>query len=229
MEKRILIVEDDKDLLELLDYTLVKEGYLVDRAESGSVALQKLNTFKPDLLLLDIMLPEMSGLEVCKTIKKEPKYKNIAVIILTARGREADRVAGLELGADDYMSKPFSLKELVLRIKAVLARLGRGKEELISAGPLTIDKQQHLVYKNGKKANLTFTQFKILSLLVARPGKVYSRSELLDVIWGEDVVVSDRAVDVQIKRLKDRLKEELGVDGIILTVRGVGYKFEIDN
>ena len=228
MSTRVLIVEDDQDLLHLLEYALVKEGFLVTRAETGSQALKKLPTFKPDLVLLDLMLPEMSGLEICKVIKSKPLYKEIAVIILTARGREPDKVAGFELGADDYITKPFSLKELVLRIKAVLSRIQPGTGLINEIGGLSVNNQQHLVFKNGKKANLTYTQFKILSTLVSRVGKVFSRNELLDLIWGQDVVVSDRAVDVQIKRLKDRLRQDLGVDSLIQTVRGVGYKVETE-
>jgi len=228
MNTKVLLVEDDRDLLDLLEYTLVKEGYLVTRAETGSQALAKLPTFKPDLVLLDLMLPEMSGLEICKLIKSKPLYKEIAVIILTARGMESDKVTGLELGADDYVTKPFSLKELSLRIKTVLSRTLPATGLLREIGGLTIDGQQHLVFKNGKRANLTYTQFKILSTLASRIGKVFSRSELLDLVWGQDVFVSDRAVDVQIKRLKDRLKQDLGVEGLIQTVRGVGYKVETE-
>ena len=226
MEKRILIVEDEQELQELLEYTLVKEGYLVTTAGKGSEVLNRIEAFKPDLVLLDLMLPELSGYELCRKIETDPNLRGLAVIILTAKGTETDRITGFELGADDYVTKPFSLKELILRIKSILSRTERGKGAILSVGGVIIDNQQHLVFKNGKKAYLTFAQFKILSTLAAHKGRVFSRHQLLDLVWGEDVIVSDRAVDVQIKRLKDRLRQELGAENLIQTVRGVGYKIE---
>ncbi|MCI0530711.1 MAG: response regulator [candidate division Zixibacteria bacterium] len=228
MDQRILIVEDEADLNELLEYTLTKEGFIVFCAKNASSALDAMANFKPDLVLLDLMLPDMYGLEICKVIKKEPKYKNIAVIILTARGMEADKVAGFDLGADDYVTKPFSTKELIMRIKAVLSRTARNVQSVVSAGDLTIDNQQHLVYRNQKKSYLTPTQFKILNVLLSHPGRVFSRNEILDRIWGQDIAVVDRAIDVQVKRLRDKLKLDLGVERLIRTVRGAGYKFDLD-
>ncbi len=219
---RILVIEDEQDLADLLAYNLKSEGHHVSLFRSGAAALSALRDEGADLVLLDLMLPDISGAEVARMVRLEPSTRRIPIIIVTARGEEADRVRGLELGADDYVVKPFSVKELLLRVKAVLRRL----EEPPTTGPLhagdiTLDIERHEVKVKGALVVLTALEFKLLRTFLERPGRVQTRESLLSNVWGIDVEVTTRTVDTHIKRLR----EKLGPAGDVLeTVRGVGYK-----
>lgn len=223
----ILMVEDDENIQELVAYNLHKAGWAVEAAGDGEVGLAFALKHVPDLILLDLMLPGMDGLEVCRKIKA--KKPEIPIIMLTAKGEETDIIVGLEMGADDYMVKPFSPKVLVARIKAVLRR-GAAVEEaecgkIIVRGELSINPQKHQVKISDKKVDLTDTEYRLIRYLSERPGWVFTRNQIIDAVRGEDAVVTDRAVDVQIVGLR----KKLGVAGdLIETVRGVGYRFRED-
>src|SRR3990167_8226260 len=228
MEKqRILIIEDDKHISKLVKYNLEKAGYDATVTVTGEEAFEVLDKEQVDLIILDIMLPKMDGFEVCRSIKQESKFKNIPVVMLTAKGEEVDRIVGLELGADDYIVKPFSPRELVLRVKAVLKR-GHGGEEnegTITAGNIRIDLERSVVISNGKPLKLTATEFKLLVELIKAKGKVLSRDALLDNVRGTDYYVTDRTIDTHIRRLREKLGKSAKH---IETVRGFGYKFMED-
>ncbi len=224
--EKILIVEDEEDVLELVRYNLEKDGYLTDCATTGRAGLGKSKTGVPDLVLLDLMLPEIDGLEVCRLIKADPETAAIPVIMLTAKGTEADIVTGLEMGADDYITKPFSPRVLLARVKAVLRR--HDVPDQTDTTPLRIhdieiDPGRHRVLVRGKQVNLTSTEFNLLRFLAARPGWVFTRYQIVDAIHGNDYPVTDRSIDVQVVGLR----RKLGTAGkYIETVRGVGYRFE---
>jgi phosphate regulon transcriptional regulator PhoB len=221
--KRILIVEDEKDVVDLLSLNLRKVGgFFVSSVSDGSTALTKAREEKPDLVILDVMLPKMSGFEVCKVLKTDSATRNIPVLMLTAKAEEIDRIVGLELGADDYVVKPFSPREVILRIKAILRR-GSPEEtdEQLTAGAITIDPARHQVSVNGKAVNLTSLEFKLLRTLMQRRGRVQERDRLLNEVWGYESVIDTRTVDTHIRRLR----EKLGKAGdIVETVRGFGYR-----
>jgi len=224
-KEKILVIEDDKHISKLVKYNLEKTGYDCTIVEDGEKALDVLNKQGIDLILLDIMLPKMDGFEVCRLIKQDTKLKNIPIIMLTAKGEEVDRIVGLELGADDYVIKPFSPRELMLRIKAILKR---GKQEelpkdIIKRGTLIIDVPKHRVTVNNKEVELTPIEFKLLVTLIERKGRLQSRDRLLTDVWGIDAEIYTRTVDTHIKRLR----EKLGKAGdSIETVRGLGYRFK---
>jgi len=226
MNKNILVIEDEPDIRKNLEYNLGREGFKVFSVASLNDAEEKLqNNNDFSLLILDLMLPDGSGLDLCKKIKSEPKTENIPIIILTAKDDEVDKVVGFELGADDYVTKPFSVRELILRIKAVLKR-GQKKEDLVEVerkfGDLIIDVESHEVYVNNNQIDLTALEFRLLRQLVDRRGRVQSRDQLLEDVWGYSVEVTTRTVDTHIKRLR----EKLGPMGkYVQTIRGVGYKF----
>ena len=221
--KRILIVEDEKDVVDLLSLNLRKVGgFFVSSVFDGSTALTKAREEKPDLIILDVMLPKMSGLEVCKVLKTDSVTRNIPVLMLTAKAEEIDRIVGLELGADDYVVKPFSPREVILRIKAILRR-GSPEEtdEQLTAGAITIDPARHQVSVNGKAVNLTSLEFKLLRTLMQRRGRVQERDRLLNEVWGYESIIDTRTVDTHVRRLR----EKLGKAGdIVETVRGFGYR-----
>ncbi len=224
LTKTIAIIEDDNDILELIALHIQKAGFKAKKFTNGEAFFRYLKTDKPDLLILDLMLPDIDGLEICKTLRDKPETSKIPIIILTAKIDEIDRVIGLELGADDYVTKPFSPRELVARIKAVMRRI-YGKEEkheiLPIADMLTIDVNKMEVYVEGKKVDLTLTEFKILETLSKKPEWVFSREQLLNAIWGIGKSVTDRTIDVHITNLR----KKLGKAGkLIKSVRGVGYK-----
>ena len=222
--KRILIIEDDRDIVELVRYNLVNEGFQVAAAFDGNSGLATIKKTPPDLLLLDLMLPKMSGLEICREIRKEESLNRLPVLMLTARGDEADRVVGLEMGADDYVTKPFSPREMTLRVKGILRRIG-GKTapaEVLKFGDLTVDIAKHEVTIKGKVTELTATEFKLLTTLLERRGRVQSRDRLLTDVWGYEGEVDTRTVDTHMRRLRGKLGR--GAD-YIETVRGVGYRF----
>lgn len=222
--ERILIVDDEEDVLELVRYNLDKNGYKIDTATTGEQALAKAKTKLPDLIVLDLMLPGIDGLEVCKKLKNDVKTQNIPVIMLTAKGEETDIVTGLELGADDYVTKPFSPKVLVARIRRILQRpTARNLEKAsVKIHEMTIAPSRREVLIKNKPVELTFTEFNILYTLVKRPGIVFTRYQIVDSIHGEDYLVTDRAIDVQIVSLRKKLGT---YEKYIETVRGVGYRF----
>ncbi len=222
----VLVVEDDEDIQQLVEYNLLKEGFKVSVADSGEEGLRLARSERPDLLLLDLMLPGMDGLEVCRTLKRDPGAAGLAVIMLTAKGEEVDIVTGLELGADDYITKPFSPKVLLARVRAVLRRRGRPAREksaIIRVHGIAIDPGRHEVRVGDEPVDLTFTEFRLLQLLAARPGWVFTRYQIVNAIRGEDYVVTDRSVDVQVVGLR----KKLGAAGAYIeTVRGVGYRLK---
>ncbi|MGD0229267.1 MAG: response regulator transcription factor [Syntrophorhabdales bacterium] len=224
--RQIVVVEDEPDILELISLHLKKERFAVRGFLNGFGFLKYLETEKPSLVLLDLMLPDVDGFEICKQLKARLNHATIPLIIITARSEETDRVLGLELGADDYMVKPFSPRELVARVKAVLRRTARQEpeEERIAIGDvLTIDPQKYEVVVEGKRIDLTTTEFRILQLLASKSGWVFSREKILTHLWGTDKMVLDRTVDVHIKHLR----EKMGKGGaLIKNMRGIGYKLE---
>jgi len=225
-KEHILVVDDEADIRKLVEYNLAKEGYKIACAATGEEALKKARAAVPDLVILDLMLPGVDGLEVCRLLKSDSKTQRIPIVMLTAKGEESDIVAGLELGAADYVTKPFSPRVLVARVRAVLRR-GAAKpvdeSAAITVGALTIHPGRHEVLVKGKAADLTATEFRILHFLVQRPGWVFTRYQIVDAARGEDAAVTDRSVDVHIVSLR----RKLGPSGSkIETVRGVGYRFK---
>jgi two-component system phosphate regulon response regulator PhoB len=224
-KKSILVVEDESDILELVRYNLTRDGYTVHMAASGEAALKNIKTAKPDLVLLDLMLPEIDGLEVCKRLKADPATADVPVVMLTAKGEEADIVAGLEIGADDYVTKPFSPRVLIARVRAVLRRRAQktpGEHDTLKVHNIVIHPGRHEVLIDGAPVPLTNTEFRVLQYLARRPGWVFTRYQIVDAVHGEDYAVTERAVDVQIVGLRKKLGE---AGKYIETVRGVGYRF----
>lgn len=230
MAPKVLIVDDEEHIIELITFNLELKGYEVDSASDGEEALQKFKKIKPDLILLDIMLPKINGIEVCRRIRESEELPDVAIIMLTARGMEKDKVEGLEVGADDYITKPFSIQELMARIKAVMRRwntLPKEREfEHLEYGALQIDPQNYEVYKNGAKLDLTLKEFELLKLLAVNRGKVFSRNDLLDKVWGYEYFGESRTVDVHIRHLRKKIEDDDKDPRYIETVRGVGYKFK---
>ena len=227
MAEKVLVVDDEKDLVELLDYNLKKEGYAVVSAGEGRAALRLAGDEAPDIVVLDIMLPGMQGLEVLKELKKKRETQDIPVILLTAKAQELDKVLGLELGADDYVTKPFSPRELLARVKAVLRRSSAKKAgaKIISVKDLKIDLDRHRVLLRGEPVELSPMEFKLLRHLAENRGRVISRDSLLDNVWGHDSFVEPRTVDVHIRRLRAKIEEDPERPAYIRTVRGAGYAF----
>ena len=227
MDAKILIVEDERDIVELLRYNLRQENFKVDTVRNGADALQRAVDKPPDLILLDLMLPEVDGLIVCRLLKNDPRTKNIPIVMLTAKDEESDRVAGLELGADDYITKPFSPREVVLRINAVLRRLNASnqpeEENQIETHGVVIDLDRHQVLTEDGAIDLTATEFKLITLFARSPGRVFSRNILMDAIWGQEYYGIDRTIDTHVSRLRHKLGN-LGTQ--IETVYGVGYRLK---
>ncbi len=224
----ILVVDDEKTLVKALSFNLEKEGFRVEKAYDGEEALQKVFDLKPDIVVLDLMLPEVDGFEVCRRIRKKLE---VPIIMLTARTEDIDKVLGLELGADDYLTKPFNSRELVARIKAILRRSAFREDEakkLLQIGNLQIDLLQHRVRLDGKDINLTTKEFALLSFLAANAGNVYSREQLLEQIWGYDYYGDVRTVDVHIRHLREKVETDPGNPDLILTIWGTGYKIRED-
>lgn len=224
----ILVVDDEEPILELLRFNLEKEGYLVCAAKDGAEALERVEKEHPDLVVLDLMLPGMDGLEVCRRIRLIPKYQQIPIIMLTAKGEVIDKVLGLELGADDYMTKPFSPRELVARIKARLRRINLPEENdsLVIRGELRIDIKGFRVYVGGLETELTPKEFELLRVLAAHPGRVYSRDDLLERIWGYEYDGDTRTVDVHVRHLRLKIERDPSNPEYIETLRGIGYRFK---
>ncbi len=223
MRQTILVVDDEPDIVEIIQYNLEKSGFDVIVAADGPVALEKARDETPDLIVLDLMLPGLEGTDVCRILKQDDRTRSIPILMLTAKSEEIDRIIGLELGADDYVVKPFSPREIALRIRNILRR--RSAPETpgpVRAGPLVIDVEGHHVSVSGSTVSLTATEFKLLAILFQRRGRVQTREELLDVVWGYDYMGYGRTVDAHIKRLREKLGEAAGM---VETVRGVGYRF----
>ena len=224
----MLVVEDEDALATLLQYNLDKEGYDVALAQDGEEALMMVDERLPDLVVLDWMLPKVSGIEVCRRLRSRAETRNIPIILLTARGEETDRIRGLDTGADDYVVKPFSMTELTARIRAVLRRIRPGlAEDRIRQGDITIDRVAHRVRRADREVHLGPTEFRLLDYLMQHPGRVFSREQLLDAVWGSDVYVEARTVDVHIGRLRKALNQEIENDPI-RTVRSAGYSLDLE-
>ena len=223
MPPKILIVDDEPDILEFIKYLLEREDYQVETAENGIEAIRKSKTFKPDLILMDVMMPIMDGIEACRQIKLQPDTKNIFIIFLTARSEEYSEIAGFEAGADDYINKPVKPRVLLSRIKAILKRGKNPDYEQITltVGDLIIDRSSYSISVEGKKMVLPKKEFDLLFLLATKPGKVFTREKILSEVWGDDVYVVDRTIDVHIRKIREKIGEKL-----ISTIKGVGYKLE---
>ncbi len=226
--KNILVVDDEADLVELVSYNLKKEGFIVDSASDGETALTKIRKGKYGLLILDLMLPGIQGMELCRILRNDPKTSVLPIIMLTAKGEEVDRILGLEMGADDYMAKPFSPRELVARVKAVLRRSKEKpvSEKILKIGDLEIDRERYVVSVRTKPVKLSATEFKLLLFLAERKGKVFSRDQLLDAVWRDEAFVEPRTVDVHIRRLRSNIEEDPAKPKYIKTMRGIGYFFD---
>ncbi len=223
--RKILLIEDDADLFALVKYNLEKEGFAFVGSQTGHGALQLCQRERPDLILLDIMLPDSDGLDICKRIRAHPDLAQIPVIFLTARASETDRIVGLELGANDYIVKPFFVRELIARVK-IQFRTAMVPSRKMRVGDLELDRDTCRVHLNGQEIVLTATEFKLLDFLMSRPGIVFSREQLLDSVWGYDRAVIDRTVDVYILRLRQKIESDPAAPGWIRSVRGFGYTFE---
>lgn len=220
--KKILVADDENDILEIINYNLVREGYEVFTAKDGNEALDKARQIHPDLVILDIMMPYKTGVEVCRILRANDVFDDMLIIFLTALNDETSQVKGLESGADDYISKPISPKVLVSRVNAVFRRLNKEAGKTIEIGNITIDPEKFLVNINNTDVMLAKKEFELLYLLASKPGRVFLRNEILSQVWGNDVIVGDRTIDVHIRKIR----QKLGID-CITTVKGVGYKFEI--
>lgn len=221
--KQILIADDEPDILEIISYNLGKEGYDVYTAKDGNEAIERAKLLHPDLIILDIMMPRKTGVEVCEILRSQPIFQDTLIIFLTAMSDEASQIRGLETGADDYISKPISPKVLISRVNAIFRRVNQGDTgKNIVVGNVTIDPVKFLVTINGQDVVLAKKEFELLYLLASRPGRVFLRNEILSQVWGNDVIVGDRTIDVHIRKVR----QKLGID-CITTVKGVGYKFEL--
>tara|TARA_B110000091_G_C13737615_1_gene441854 strand:+ start:34 stop:726 length:693 start_codon:yes stop_codon:yes gene_type:complete len=217
---KILLVDDEPDILEIVGYNLRNEGYQVFTASNGNEAVKSAKKNTPQLILLDIMMPEMDGIEACEKIRKIKSLDNVIISFLTARGEDYSQVAGFEAGADDYITKPIKPKVLVSKVKSLLRRLKSETETSFKIGDIVIDRDEYVVYKAGKRISLPRKEFELFSLLTSRPGKVFKREVILDTVWGNEVVVGGRTIDVHIRKLREKIG-----DHHFKTVKGVGYKF----
>lgn len=229
MTPYILVIEDEDALATLLQYNLEKEGYRVVVAADGEEGLLRVDEQAPDLVVLDWMLPKVSGIEVCRRLRGRSETRNLPIIMLTARGEESDRVRGLDTGADDYLTKPFSMTELTARIRAVLRRIRPGlADDRVGYGDIVIDRVAHRVKRGGKEIHLGPTEFRLLDYLMQHPGRVFSREQLLDAVWGSDVYVEARTVDVHVGRLRKALMADADAADPIRTVRSAGYSLDME-
>lgn len=221
---KILIADDEPDIVEIISYNLKLEGYEIFTARDGDDALQKAKAHKPDLIILDVMMPYKNGMEVCKILRSQPQFNQTLIIFLTALSDEYSHVKGLEFGADDYLSKPVSPKVLVTKVNSLFRRVQKGpdQDKVLQLGELRIDPVQFVVHHNGQDISLAKKEFELLYLLASKPGRVFLRNEILSQIWGTDVIVGDRTIDVHIRKIR----QKLGLD-CITTVKGVGYKFDL--
>jgi DNA-binding response OmpR family regulator len=224
--KKIVLIEDDSDLYSLVQYNLEKEGFALAGSQTGKGAVELCRRERPDLIILDIMLPDSDGLEICKAIRNHSDLAHVPVIFLTARASETDRIVGLELGANDYIVKPFFVRELIARIK-IHFRGAPATTKMLKAGDLQLDRARCRVHLGDKEVTLTATEFRLLEFLMSRPGVVFSREQLLDAVWGHNRAVTDRAVDVYILRLRQKIEQEENAS-FIRSVRGFGYSFNLE-
>ncbi len=226
---KILLVDDEPDILEFLSYNIKKEGFQVETASNGIEGIELAKKFQPHLIILDVMMPEMDGIETCDKLREMPEFKDVLITFLTARSEDYSQIAGFDAGADDYISKPIKPKVLISRLKAMLKRANRGKDNgddrtsLLIVGSITIDKERYLVLKGEQELSLPRKEFELLLLLSSRPQRVFTREEIYNGVWGENIIVGDRTIDVHIRKLREKLG-----DNLIKTVKGVGYKF-VDN
>lgn len=220
--KKVLIADDEPDILEIIGYNLTREGYEIYTAKDGDEALQKARQLSPDLIVLDIMMPRKTGVEVCQALRSQPAFQDTLIIFLTALSDEASQIKGLETGADDYVSKPISPKVLVSRVNALFRRMNKEDGKTLKVGNISIDPVKFVVTVDNEEVVLAKKEFELLYLLASRPGRVFLRNEILSQVWGTDVIVGDRTIDVHIRKIR----QKLGID-CITTVKGVGYKFEI--
>ena len=221
MSNKILLVDDENDILELIKYNLEKEGYEVSTATNGKEAIVAAKKHNPDLILMDVMMPEMDGIEACLSLREMEQFKNTRIAFLTARGEDYSQIAGFDSGADDYITKPIKPRLLISRVKALLRR-GSAKEEIEAPSGLSIDREKYLVFLEGKELVLPKKEFELLALLLSKPGKVFTRESILNEVWGNDIIVGDRTIDVHIRKLREKIGDEL-----IRTIKGVGYKLEV--
>jgi DNA-binding response OmpR family regulator len=225
-QDKIVVIEDDPDISELIQFNLTKQGFKVSCYDSGKKGFQGIEESKPDLVVLDVMLPEMDGISVLRKLKENPSTRKIPVLMLTAKNEESDILIGLELGADDYIPKPFSVKELTARVRAVLRRVGEGERNTVvsprlEVGPLSMDVERHELYLNGSPLVFTLAEFRILQCLISKPGRVFTREELISTMTGGEVSLVDRNVDVHIRSIRKKLDKYADM---IITIRGIGYK-----
>ena len=220
--KKILIADDEPDILEILEFNLAKEGYIVTTAKNGDEAIEKAQKVAPDLIILDIMMPGKTGMEVCNILRTMPAFKSTLIVFLTAMSDESTEIKGLETGADDYITKPVSPKVLLSKVNALFRRLNKDEAPIIKVGDIEIDREKYIVTHKGQDIVLARKEFELLALLASKPGKVFLRNEILNQIWGTEVIVGDRTIDVHIRKIRQKLDMDC-----ITTVKGVGYKFEL--
>jgi two-component system alkaline phosphatase synthesis response regulator PhoP len=220
---KILLVDDEPDILEFMSYNLNKEGFEVFTSTNGKDAIRIATLEKPSLIILDVMMPDLDGIETCRVIRETPELKEVLVAFLTARNEDYSQIAGFDAGADDYINKPIKPRVMVSRVKALLRRAGKltGGDEVLEVNGFTIDREKYLIVKDNLQINLPKKEFELIALLASKPGKVFTREDILKSVWGEDVVVGDRTIDVHIRKLREKLG-----DNYIRTIKGVGYKFE---
>lgn len=220
--KKILIADDEPDILEIIGFNLINEGYEIYKATNGDEAIEKAKQVNPDLIILDIMMPKKTGIEVCKILRSQPAFTNTLIIFLTALNDETSHIKGLDTGADDYISKPVSTKVLLSRVNAIFRRITKEEEKVIAIDNMVINPTQFLVTINKEEKILAKKEFELLYLLASKPGKVFLRNEILNTVWGTEVIVGDRTIDVHIRKIRQKLNLDC-----ITTVKGVGYKFEL--
>jgi two-component system alkaline phosphatase synthesis response regulator PhoP len=220
---RILLVDDEPDILEFISYNLNKEGFEVFTSTNGRDAIKIATREKPDLIILDVMMPDLDGIETCRILRESNDLRNVLIAFLTARNEDYSQIAGFDAGADDYINKPIKPRVLVSRVKAILRRAGKseGSEDVLQVNGFTIDREKYLIVKDDQQINLPKKEFELIALLASKPGKVFTREDILKSVWGDDVVVGDRTIDVHIRKLREKLG-----DNYIRTIKGVGYKFE---
>ncbi len=220
--RKVLIADDEPDILEIIQYNLTAEGYEVYTAKDGREAIEKAKQIHPDLIILDVMMPYKTGIEVCTILRSEPDFQDTLIVFLTALSDEATHIKGLETGADDYVSKPISPKILISRVNALFRRINKEEEKILQVGSVTIDPVKFIVSIDGNEILLAKKEFELLYLLASKPGRVFLRNEILNQVWGSEVIVGDRTIDVHIRKIRSKL----GID-CVTTVKGVGYKFEL--
>ena len=220
---KVLVVDDEQDIREFLSYNLEKEGFTVFTDDNGRAAIETAKKEQPDIILLDVMMPEMDGIETCRSLREMPQFEHTIIAFLTARTEDYSQIAGFETGADDYISKPIKPRVLVSRLKALLRRYdsNEAKQSHIKVGDLEIDRERYIIIHQGNEMTVPRKEFELLFLLASKPGKVFKREEILNEIWGRDIIVGDRTIDVHIRKLREKLGDEL-----IKTVKGIGYKFQ---